>query len=155
MFTALLIVHGLLAVLLLGAITHQALAVLFPSARGGGFFDRVRGVSGLTYTKAVVALFVLTFVIGAVIYPSYRLNVRTYLQDYRLLAAEGAFEVKEHFAAIALALLPLYWLLWRAPVLQRAHAVARGAVTTMIALTAWSSFFIGHILNNIRGLFGT
>jgi hypothetical protein len=155
MFTALLIVHGLLAVLLLGAITHQALAVLWPSSRGGGFFDRVRGVSGLTYTQAVIALFVVTFIIGAVIYPSYRLNVRPYLSDYRLFAAAGAFEVKEHIAAMALALLPLYFVLWRGQVVERAHAVARGAVTAMIALAAWTSFFVGHILNNIRGLFGT
>jgi hypothetical protein len=77
------------------------------------------------------------------------------LGDYRLFAAEGAFEVKEHLATIALALLPLYFVLWRGQVVERAHAVARGAVTAMIALAAWSSFFIGHILNNIRGLFGT
>jgi hypothetical protein len=25
----------------------------------------------------------------------------------------------------------------------------------MIAIAAWASFFVGHILNNIRGLFGT
>ena len=49
-----------------------------------------------------MVLFVITFLVGAVIYPAYRLNVRTYLQDYRMLAAEGAFEIKEHLAAIAL-----------------------------------------------------
>jgi len=45
MATALLIVHGLVAVALLGAITHQALATWAPShARAGSFFSRFRAV---------------------------------------------------------------------------------------------------------------
>ena len=106
MWTTLLIVHGLLAVALLGAITH--------------------------------------------------------LQDYRMLAAEGAFEIKEHLAAIALFLLPLYWYIWRnAAAASDSFAqvrevwIAQGALSALIGFAAWSSFFIGHILNNIRGLFGT
>jgi hypothetical protein len=168
MITTLLIVHGLLAVALLGALTHQALAVCWPSRHPAGFVSRVRAVSGPAYTNAVIILFIVTFVLGAVIYPAYRLNVRTYLQDYRMYPAEGAFEIKEHLAAIALALLPLYWFLWRrfaaepvgaavvetAAVVGQAHGVARAAVTLMLALTVWFNFLIGHILNNIRGLFG-
>ena len=167
MITTLLIVHGLLAVALLGALTHQALAVCWPSRNLGTFVSRFRAVSGPSYTNAVVILFIVTFILGAVIYPAYRLNVRTYLSDYRLLSAEGAFEVKEHLSAIALGLLPLYWLLWRRPAVEPAgaavvetaavgqsHRVARAAVTLMLALTVWFNFLIGHILNNIRGLFG-
>lgn len=171
MWTALLIVHGLLAVLLLGAVTHQAAAVSLP-LRGGGdsgdrsFLDRFRGVSGGSYTTVVVVLFLITFIVGVALYPTYRLNVRTYLQDYRMLWAEGAFEVKEHFASLAFLLLPLYWHLWKRPpdrsvgaatdaATERAFAVGRAAVTIMVAIAAWSSFFVGHILNNIRGLFGT
>ena len=174
MMTALLIVHGLLAILLLGAVTHQAASVLWPLRNAGpdrSFIARFRAVSGGHYTTAVIVLFLVTFAIGSVIYPAYRLNVRTYLQDYRMFPAEGAFEIKEHFAAIALMLLPLYWYLWtRTPGRaagaavtearggvdsERAFAVSRAAVTAMICLAAWTSFFVGHILNNIRGLFGT
>ena len=161
MMTALLIVHGLLAVALLGAVTHQALAAVWPlrAAAAPGqrsFFDRFRGVNGPAYANAVVILFVITFIIGGIIYPAYRLNVRTYLQDYRMLGAEGLFEIKEHLTAIALALLPFYWFLWKRPVAtEQGQAFARAAVTTMIAVAAWWSFFAGHILNNIRGLFGT
>lgn len=166
MITTLLIVHGLLAVALLGALTHQALAVCWPSRNPGGFVSRIRAVSGPSYTHAVIILFIVTFILGAVIYPAYRLNVRTYLSDYRMYSAEGAFEVKEHLAAIALALLPLYWLLWRRPktgavgaavvdaATDKSHGTARAAVTLMLALTVWLSFLVGHILNNIRGLFG-
>jgi hypothetical protein len=45
MATALLIVHGLVAVAQLGAITHQALAAWAPSrARSDSFFGRFRGM---------------------------------------------------------------------------------------------------------------
>jgi hypothetical protein len=158
MMTSLLILHGLLAVALLGALTHQALAVAWPARNVDSFAKRFRAVSGPAYTNTIIVLFLVTFIIGMVIYPAYRLNVRTYLQDYRMFAAEGAFEIKEHLAAIALGLLPLYWVLWRRPaadgVAQDARW-ARIAVTLMIAVAAWASFFVGHILNNIRGLFGT
>jgi hypothetical protein len=163
MMTSLLILHGLLAVALLGALTHQALAVAWPANDTASFARRFRAVSGPAYTNTIILLFLVTFTIGMVIYPAYRLNVRTYLQDYRMFAAEGTFEIKEHLAAIALGLLPLYWILWRRPSLEGvgADGVAQGArwariaVTLMIAVAAWTSFFVGHILNNIRGLFGT
>lgn len=158
MMTGLLILHGLLAVALLGALTHQALAVAWPARNTDSFAKRFRAVSGPAYTNTIIVLFLVTFIIGMVIYPAYRLNVRTYLQDYRMFAAEGAFEIKEHLAAIALGLLPLYWVLWRRPAADGVAADARWAriaVTLMIAVAAWTSFFVGHILNNIRGLFGT
>jgi hypothetical protein len=169
--TFLLIVHGLLAVALLGALTHQALAVCFPSRKPETFLARFRAVSSPSYTTAVIVLFLITFVIGSVIYPAYRLNVRTYLQDYRMYWAEGIFEIKEHVLAISLALLPFYAYLWRRPAAQSVGAAtavadadedtasafirARAAVTVMIALAVWFSFLTGHVLNNIRGLFGT
>ena len=167
MITTLLIVHGLLAVALLGAVTHQALAVCWPTRNPENFLDRFRAVSGPSYTNAVIILFVITFILGIIIYPAYRLNVRTYLSDYRLLSAEGAFEIKEHLSVIVLGVLPFYWFLWRrsaaevfsadietAVTLNSNQNVARAAVTLLLAVTVWFDFLIGHILNNIRGLFG-
>ena len=50
MITVLLIVHGLLAVTLLGAITHQALSVVPPSSPGKrSFFARFRNVNSAAY----------------------------------------------------------------------------------------------------------
>jgi hypothetical protein len=44
-WTILLIVHGLLAIALLGALTHQAMAVLMPVRQSaGGFVTRFRAV---------------------------------------------------------------------------------------------------------------
>jgi hypothetical protein len=146
----LLIIHGILAVLLLGAVTHQAIGAAWPAAkRAPGFFNSLRSVNGMNYTNAIVILFVVTFVMGTIIYPTYRLNVRTVLQEYHFYKPEGAFEVKEHVLAMSLALLPLYWLLWRRPTAD--NRIARTAITSIIAVSVWWSFITGHVLNNIRG----
>ena len=152
MLIALLIVHGLLAVALLGALTHQSLAVIRPS--GGNkrtFLDRFRGVNTAAFTNVIVLLFVITALGGGLLYPQYRLDVRTTLEDLQLRAANGVFEMKEHFVAVALGLLPAYAFFWRTP-LDPAHAGARRAVTWMLALIVWWSYVVGHVLNNIKGL---
>jgi hypothetical protein len=149
-WSILLILHGILAVLLLGAITHQAVGVVWPvSKRSPGFLSAVRGVNGMNYTNAVIVLFLVTFVVGTIIYPTYRVNVRTVLQEYRDFKPEGMFEMKEHLLALSLALLPIYWYLWRKA--SGSNRVARAAVTSLIAVAVWWGFLTGHIINNIRG----
>jgi hypothetical protein len=149
-WSILLITHGILAVFLLGAITHQAIGAAWPVARkGSGFFRSVRGVNAMSYTNAVVILFVATFALGCIIYPTYRVSVRTVLQEYRFFKPEGMFEMKEHLLALSLALLPIYWLFWRGA--SEANRVARAALTCLIAVCVWWGFLTGHIINNIRG----
>ena len=149
-WSILLIIHGILAVFLLGAITHQAIGAAWPvTKKGGGFFQSVRGVNGMSYTNAVIVLFVVTFAIGTIIYPTYRVSVRTVLQEYRLFKPEGMFEMKEHLLALSLALLPIYWFFWHRA--SEANRVARTVVTSIIAVAVWWGFLTGHIINNIRG----
>jgi len=118
MIVALLIVHGLLAVALLGAITHQAWSVAPRRVAAGtaSFVGRFRTVDSAAYATAVVVLFVVTAIGGGLLYPQYRLDVRTALEDLQLRAANGIFEIKEHLVAIGLGVLPAYWLLrqWHA-----------------------------------------
>ena len=61
MIVVLLIVHGLLAVTLLGAITHQALSVVPSRAAVGplSFVGRFRSVDSGAYANAIVVLFVV------------------------------------------------------------------------------------------------
>src|ERR1700728_785488 len=132
-WSILLIIHGILAVFLLGAITHQAVRVAWPvTKKTTGFVSAVRGVNGTNYTNAIVILFLVTFTIGTIIYPTYRVNVRTVLQEYRDFKPEGMFEMKEHLLALSLALLPIYWYLWHKA--SAANRVARAAVTSIIAV---------------------
>jgi hypothetical protein len=150
--TLLLILHSLVGVALLGAITHQLVSMWRKRrARSGSFIDRYTGVNQQIFVIAVIALYVAQIVLGAVIYPSYRLNVRIPFEEMFLFKAVGLFESKEHFAGIGLGLLPLYYWLWR-PDVADSHRRDRLGITTVLAFIVWWGFLIGHILNNIRGL---
>jgi hypothetical protein len=151
MIVVLLILHALLAVTLLGAITHQALSVWLPArTQAESFVARMRAVTPASYANAIVVLYLATATLGAVIYPSYRINVRIVLEQLQLYAANGAFELKEHFVAVGLGMLPAYWYFWRRP-LAPDHARTRAVLTAVLAFVVWWSFIVGHLLNNIRG----
>jgi hypothetical protein len=150
-WTTLLIIHGLLAITLLGAVTHQTVAVWMPVRSGtGNFIGRFRAVPANTYVIATIVLYVATFILGAWIYTHYRYTSRLALEQLRFFKVVGAFEVKEHLAVIGLILLPAYWYFWRQP-LAPDYAPARKQVTLLLALLVWANFLLGHIVNNGRG----
>jgi hypothetical protein len=152
-WTILMIVHGLLAVALLGALTHQAMSVLAPvrqAAGGGGFVTRFRAVQGAGYAAAVCVLWVVTFLFGAWIYTKYRMYVRIPIEQQGFWKTQGIFELKEHLAVIGLGLLPIYWLLWK-DVRNPDYASARKWLTVLLAAMVWFMFLTGHIVNNVRG----
>jgi hypothetical protein len=152
MVTTLLIIHGLVGVALLGAITHQMVSAFRRrQARNGSFIDRYTGVNQRTFTIAVLCLYPAGLIIGAVIYPAYRLNVRIPFEEMSLGWAVGLFELKEHFAGIGLALLPMYAYTWRGEA-GESHRRDRMALTLLLTFIVWWDFLIGHVLNNIRGL---
>jgi hypothetical protein len=150
MIVVLLIAHALLAVTLLGAITHQTIGVWTPAKQPAGtFVGRMRSVSPATYAGAIIVLYIATAALGAIIYPSYRLNVRIVLEQMQLPKANGAFELKEHFVAIGLGMLPAYWYFWRQA--STDYARTRAILTALLAFIVWWGFIVGHVLNNIRG----
>lgn len=153
MIQLLLIVHVLVGAALVGAITHQAFSVTRrPVAPRGSFAQRFRGVHSPAFTNVIVLLFAVNFVLGALLYPRYRIDVRPMLEDMQLRAANGLFETKEHFAAVGLGLLPAYWFFWRPPLVLE-YAEARKYLTWMLAFIVWWNFVVGELLNNIQGLF--
>lgn len=154
-WTILFLVHALLAVALLGALTHQAAAVLtrpraVTAGSAGGFVTRFRGVSGPAYATAVCVLWILTFILGGWIYAKYRIYVRIPIEQEGFYKTLGAFELKEHFTTIGLGLLPLYWHLWK-NVRNTAHDSARKWLTVVLAGICWYAFLAGHVVNNVRG----
>lgn len=149
----LLLVHGLLAVVLLGASTHQALAAGASNERTRrDLTTRYRGVDPTFYSSLIVALFISTTLLGAVLYPSYRTIVRPMLELSDLRAANGAFEIKEHLSALGLLLLPAYWAAWRRTAEPR-YAMIRRTLTWILTAVVWWSFVVGDVLNNIHGLY--
>ena len=151
-WTILFIIHALLAVALLGALTHQAAAVLAPPRAGatGGFVTHFRSVSGPRYATAVCLLWVLAFILGGWIYTKYRIYVRIPIEQEGLWKTLGAFELKEHLATIGLGVLPVYWFFWK-NARNPEYDSARRWLTVTLAAMCWYMFLVGHIVNNVRG----
>ena len=151
MATTLLIIHGLVAVALLGAITHQALASWASAvARPRSFFGRFRTVPAASFANAVIVLYVATALLGGIVYLYFRVDIRPGLEQAGYWQTLGLFDIKEHFVSIGLALLPAYWVCWRRP-LANDSVRTRAILTTILAFIVWWSFLIGHVLNNLRG----
>ena len=145
------ILHGIVAIGLLGAITHQGLTVWRKSAPARLFIDRYRAIHAPRFTNAIIVLYVLTFALGAYIYPAFVLDVKGAVAGYGMRGTIGVFQLKEHVAVIGLALLPVYWHYWRTIPLTTGVQMRR-FLTTLILLSVWWSLVIGHILNNVKGL---
>jgi hypothetical protein len=150
-WTILLIIHGLLAVALLGALTHQAMAVLLPVRQSaGGFVTRFRAVPAVGYATAVCVLWVLTFIMGAWIYTKFRIYVRIPIEQAGYWKTQGFFELKEHAVTFGLGLLPIYWLFWKNAKSAEFDS-ARKWSTVLLAVLCWFGFLVGHVINNVRG----
>jgi hypothetical protein len=149
--TVLLIAHGLVAVALLGAITHQTLSAwALAHPRPGSFFGRFRTVPSAAFTNAVIVLYSVTAVLGAIVYLYFRVQIRPALEQGGHWDLLGFFDIKEHFIAIGLALLPAYAVCWRRPP-GEGSARTRTALTSILAFIVWWGFLVGHVANNIRG----
>jgi hypothetical protein len=154
-WTILFTIHALLAVALLGALTHQAVAVLMPvrhvaTAEGPGFVTRFRAIHGPAYAFAVCVLWIVTFFFGAWIYTKYRMYVRIPIEQAGYWKTQGFFEMKEHLASIGLGLLPIYWYFWK-NARDPEYDSPRKALTVTLAAFCWFIFLTGHIVNNVRG----
>ena len=152
-WSILFIIHALLAVALLGALTHQAASVLMPVrqvAGAGNFVTRFRAVHGPGYATAVCVLWIVTFFFGAWIYTKYRMYVRIPIEQAGYWKIQGVFELKEHLAVIGLGLLPIYWYFWKNARVPD-YDGARKGVTVTLAAFCWFMFLVGHIVNNVRG----
>jgi hypothetical protein len=154
-WTILFTCHALLAVALLGALTHQAMSVLAPVRQGAGagagsFVTRFRAVQGAGYAVAICVLWIVTFIFGAWIYTKYRMYVRIPIEQQGYWKTQGVFELKEHLATIGLGMLPIYWYFWK-NAKNPEYDSARRWTTVVLAGMVWFMFLVGHILNNVRG----
>jgi len=145
------ILHGIVAIGLLGATTHQGLTVWRKPVPATLFVDRFRAIPAARFATAVVVLYLLTFALGAYIYPTYVLDVKGAIADYGMRRTVGVFQIKEHVSVIGLSLLPIYWHYWRTVPLSNGARIRR-FLTTLLMFASWWNLIIGHLLNNIKGL---
>ena len=151
MATTLLILHGLVAVALIGAITHQTLATCAPpNAKPHYFFGRFRAVPATRFANAIIVLYLTSVLLGAVVYLYFKVDLQPNLERDRHWHALGFFDLKEDFVAIGLGVLPAYWFCWRRPVDGESRQT-RVALTLLLAFIVWWAFLVGHVINNIGG----
>ncbi len=140
------ILHGILAIGLLGATTPPGTDGVAQAAPAERFVDRFRAIPAARFATAVVVLYVLTFALGAAIYPTYVLDVKGAVADYGLRKTIGVFQIKEHVSVMGLSVLPAYWHYWRTlPPGNSIHV--RRLLTTFLMLGSWWNLVIGHVLN--------
>ena len=143
--TVIFIIHGLVAVALLGALTHQTLAAWAPTrGRPESFFGRFRTVPSASFANAIVILYVAAALLGGTLYLIFRVEIRPDLERANQWQAIGLFDLKEHFASIGLALLPAYWVSWRR---KRPDDPPQSpaALTFILSFVVWWSFLIGYV----------
>lgn len=147
------ILHGLVAIALLGAITHQGLTVWRQPATVPAtvFVNRFRSIPAIHFATAITVLYLLTFALGAYIYPTFVLHAKQAIVDLGLRKTVGVFQLKEHIAAVGLGMLPVYWHFWRSVPLT-AGIRTRRLLTTFLMLAVWWNLIVGYVLNNVRGL---
>ena len=151
MTTAILILHGLVAVALIGAITHQTLATCAPpNAKPHSFFGRFRAIPAARFTNAIVVLYSTSWLLGAVVYLYFKIDIQPTFERDRHWHAMGFLDLKEDFVVIGLGMLPAYWFCWRGTDNSQ-HLRLRAALTVLLAFIVWWSFIVGHVMNDIRG----
>ena len=114
------------------------------------FFARFRAVPSASYANAIVVLYTLSALLGALLYLPFRIDIRPDLERAGHWQGLGLFDLKEHFVAIGMALLPAYWVCWREKCADDSSRTP-AALTLILAFIVWWSFLIGHVLNNIMG----
>jgi hypothetical protein len=141
----LLVFHDILATALLLLISGQVLAAYFPQLAAP------RARLPFELRDILCLLFVATIFLGGALYPAYRFEVRPFLEINGLQSANGAFEIKEQLAALAILMLPAYRAAWD----RRSFAdtlIARRVITGLLCGSVWWNFVTGHVMNSIKGL---
>jgi len=107
-YSILLLLHLFVTFVLVGCMTHGLLIV---TSYMRGKFNRQK--LELYYTKVALWSYVIVYIIGALIYPAYRIYIRHHYFDPKLPWATGLFEVKEHWGAVGLAMFFVLYFLRR------------------------------------------
>jgi len=145
----LLVLHAAGSVVLVGASTHHALQMRhYLRGRFG------RAALEKTYAKVVSVAYVVTFAIGALLYPSYRVHVRGVHLDRHAPAYAGLFDVKEVYASLALlAAIGLGALAVTLRPADDARLVrVYAAMSFIVCGVVWFNVIAGLLVTSVRGV---
>jgi len=114
-----------------------------------GFIDK----RSSTNMQGSLSGVILTYVIGALIYPAYRIYIRHHYFDPQLPWATGLFEVKEHWGALGLAMFVVFYLLRRTfrPAEEKDKLVLYVPLCFLLNLILWYKVVVGCYLTMLKG----
>ncbi len=148
-YIPLLVAHLVATGVLLGSMTHNLVHVT--GYLRGRFAAKGREKR---HTCIMWWAYLATYGIGALIYPAFRVHMRHEYLDKNLPWATGIFEVKEHWGAIALAVLLAYCAMRRAfdPEEERAKLVwGYAPLCVLLNVIVWWKTVVGGLLTMFRG----
>ncbi len=147
-YEVLLLAHLFATFVLVGCLTHNLLIVL----------KYIRGKFGrqkleLYYARVSFWSYVIVYVLGALIYPAYRVYIRADYFDPQLPWATGLFEVKEHWGAVGLALFFVYYRLRRnfQPEVEKEKLWFYVPLCVLLNVIVWYKVVVGCYLSLLKG----
>lgn len=146
---ALALLHTAGSVVLLGACTHHLL-LMRHYVRG----RLERAPLEKTYAKVIAVAYAVTFALGAMLYPAYRVHVRGYHLDRFEPAYSRFFDVKETFAALALFVvlgLGAMAYAWRPREEPHLAPVVAG-MSLVVCAVVWFNAIVGVLVVSVRGV---
>lgn len=141
----LIVLHALLAAALLGSVTHAAVEVV-GYLRGS---PRRPALERL-HTRLSLWLYGALVLVGALVYPAYRVRVRHEVFDVSAPWASNLFDIKETYAALGLGLAVAAWVLSRRerPAQERGASLGLYAFCSLgVAATVWFASISGLYLS--------
>ncbi len=144
----LVLLHAVGAMALVGSCTHHGVITLRVARAGlNGPLDRL-------YSQVTAVSYAVTFVLGALAYPTYRFHVRAQYLDEHAPWAVALFEVKENVASVGLALCIGAFVTSRLTDPAQAQPAVRGHRALVLGTTAavWFEVISGLLITLVRGV---
>ena len=143
-----LLAHLFATFVLVGSMTHNLLCVI---GYLRGRFRRQR--LELLYAKVAFWTYIIVYVLGALIYPAFRVYIRGNYFDPQIPWATGLFEVKEHWGAVGLALFFVYYFLRRnfQPDNEKEKLFLYVPLCFLLNLILWYKVIVGCYLSLLKG----
>jgi hypothetical protein len=147
-YSFLLLVHLFATFVLVGSMTHNLLIVV-KYLRGKFGRQKLEWL----YVRVSLWAYVIVYVIGALIYPAYRVYIRHDYFDPQLPWATGLFEVKEHWGAVGLAMFFVYYLLRKnfKPAEEKDKLFLYVPLCLLLNVILWYKVVVGCYLTLLKG----
>lgn len=145
----LLVLHAGGSIVLIGASTHHALQMRHYLA---GRFGREKLEK--TYAKVTSLAYLFTYVIGALLYPSYRVHVRGLWLDRHALGYAELFDLKEVYASLTLTVAVALgaMALTLRPSEERALTRVYAVMSFIVCAVVWFNVIAGLLVTSVRGV---